>query len=307
MSVGIFGKMNETLEIFVDVFWGKKDRVSTVHGVGDTGALVLDVAEPVRASNCRRGRGFVTSETDLGIFSKAAFKDEEVGSDCVALESSSVATLTSSPPHCKQSTTPHLLGRVVVLALTIVMLAAFVASRVLKPLASSSGRRWKSYKFRTPWKYRMPTHRVSHPYLHGKDSMLDYKVEGVSDKQYPLMLQFERPKHFRRYEQHPEGSGDLEGLPIVSSEISSRSIHRKMMMHFRTPEGLGAPVFKLLLLVLPFWGLCQFFSTVFPSPLGPDSSGRSSCRPRGERGLEVGFSRGEDGVVARVRSQQRHL
>ena len=52
----------------------------------------------------------------------------------------------------------------------------------------------------------------SKPFLHGDTNELDFKVEGVSDKQFPIMLQWERPRHVQRWEPHPEGAGDGEAL-----------------------------------------------------------------------------------------------
>lgn len=35
-------------------------------------------------------------------------------------------------------------------------------------------------------------------FLHGFDDNLDFKIQGVSDRQYPIMLQWERPRRIER-------------------------------------------------------------------------------------------------------------
>ena len=49
--------------------------------------------------------------------------------------------------------------------------------------------------------------------MHGMNDNKGYKVDGVSDKQYPVPMEWTRPKHIYRHQQDPEGAGDLWGLP----------------------------------------------------------------------------------------------
>ena len=53
------------------------------------------------------------------------------------------------------------------------------------------------------------------PFKHGFNNNVGVTVEGVSDKQYPVMLQWERPAQIPRTTQGFEGSGDMEGLPAL--------------------------------------------------------------------------------------------
>ena len=62
------------------------------------------------------------------------------------------------------------------------------------------GRRFRRYTLRMPFK-------------HGFNNNVGLKIEGVSDKQYPVMLQWERPAQVQRTYEGFEGSGDMEGMP----------------------------------------------------------------------------------------------
>lgn len=49
--------------------------------------------------------------------------------------------------------------------------------------------------------------------MHGKADSKTYTVEGVSVKQFPVQVEWERPAHTKRIQPGIDGSGDLEGFP----------------------------------------------------------------------------------------------
>ena len=57
--------------------------------------------------------------------------------------------------------------------------------------------------------------KLSHDFIHGRDDNTQYKVEGVSDKMYPIKLDWVRPNRVRRRIPEARGSGDVEPLPEV--------------------------------------------------------------------------------------------
>ena len=59
----------------------------------------------------------------------------------------------------------------------------------------------------------------TYPYIHGKSSEINDEIMGVSNKQYPVMLAWERPEHILRWKNHPEGSGDCEAYPKLPNDL----------------------------------------------------------------------------------------
>ena len=56
------------------------------------------------------------------------------------------------------------------------------------------------------------------PYVHGWNDNSEFSVEGVSDKQFPILLDWRRPERVSRVKPGEHGSGDLEGLPELDRE-----------------------------------------------------------------------------------------
>lgn len=62
--------------------------------------------------------------------------------------------------------------------------------------------------------------KISSTHLHGKSSEKNVMVEGVSDRQFPVIVEWERPEHPKRALPGAEASGDLEAFP--SLDLSRR-------------------------------------------------------------------------------------
>ena len=72
-----------------------------------------------------------------------------------------------------------------------------------------SKRHYRKHRYATPRIYS----NLAKGYIHGRDDNTQFKVEGVSDKMYPIKLDWVRPERIKR--RTPQGSGDLMGLPDV--------------------------------------------------------------------------------------------
>ncbi|TRY75184.1 hypothetical protein TCAL_01599 [Tigriopus californicus] len=72
----------------------------------------------------------------------------------------------------------------------------------------------RQYNHHPDWR-REDFIRISSTHLHGKSSEKNRTVEGVSDRQFPIIVQWERPKHPKRALPGAEASGDLEAFPTL--------------------------------------------------------------------------------------------
>jgi len=56
-------------------------------------------------------------------------------------------------------------------------------------------------------------------YMHGHSSNEGFIKDGVSDKIFPVPIEWRRPNHVYRRIQHPEGSGDGSGIPFADIDM----------------------------------------------------------------------------------------